>query len=169
MDAFNLLDTTYITVAVRFFNEDECAHRETGKTYNYKAPRTAGIEVGDLLVVPATQTLRIVKVAEVHAEPQFNGLPNLKWIVQKVDRTEYDANLERERKFRDALQEVERVRKRDELIHTLTTTAAGSEAAKTLLGEALTMIGAVPAPVADMAFRDPPAGDTPAEPEAVAE
>ena len=141
MDAYNLLDESFTTVAVRFYNDDEARFREGGKTYNYKVPKHWPIEVDDLLVVQATRTLRIVKVAEVHAEPQFNGLPRLRYAVQKIDLLEHAALEAREQAFRDALQKVERQKQKDELVKMLQTSAAGSEAASVLLGEALAMIG----------------------------
>lgn len=166
MDAYNLLDESFTTVSVRFYNDDEDQFYEKGKSYNYKVPKTWNVAAGDLLIVPATSTLRIVKVAEVHAEPQFNGLPNLRYAVLRVDMTEYDELAAREAKFRNALQQVERQRKKAEIIETLKTSVAGSPAAAVLLGDALTMIGVgsvatephfEPAPAAPRSFGDGPA------------
>lgn len=140
-DAFNLLDETFTTIAVRFYNEDEEDFKPRGKTYNYKVPRSWDVKVDDLLVVPATSTLRIVKIAEVHDEPQFNGLPNLSYAVQRIDMTEHEQLQARERTFRDALRQVERQREKDALLESLKTSAAGSPAARVLLGEALALVG----------------------------
>lgn len=159
MDAYNLLDESFTTVGVRFYNDDEEAFREKGRTYNYKVPKDWNIQKDDLLIVPATSTLRIVKVAEVHDEPQFNGLPRLRYAVQRVDMSAHEELEGRERKFRDALQKVERQKQKDELVKTLTTSAAGSPEASLLLGDALAMIG-VAAP-----SNEPPAApvNTPGE------
>lgn len=132
-DAFNLLDETFTTIAVRFYNYDEEDFKPRGKTYNYKVPRSWGVKVGDLLVVPATSTLRIVKIAEVHDEPQFNGLPNLSYAVQRIDMTEHEQL--------QARRQVERQREKDALLESLKTSAAGSPAARVLLGEALALVG----------------------------
>lgn len=141
MDAYNLLDESYTTVAVRFFNPDEVSHARSQKQYHYKIPRDWVVKEGTLLVVEASSTFRIVEVVTRHDEPQFNGLPKLKWVVQVIDLTAYIELNTREQMFRDALQAVARQRERDALITTLTTTASGSPAAKALLGEALSAIG----------------------------
>lgn len=138
-DAYNLLDDSFTTVAVRFFNDDEGRFRERGKTYSYKIPRSWVVAPDDLLVVEATTTLRIVKVVERHDEPRFGNLPNLKWAVQKIDRTEHQALVARENKFRDALLQVER--QKDALVAELQRQASGSEAARLMLGDALAEIG----------------------------
>lgn len=145
-DVFNLLDETFTTVGVRFLNEDEerFEYRERAKTYNYKVPRDWKLAVDDLLVVPATRTLRIVKIAEIHDEPQFNGLPNLRYAVGPVDMAAYIALNEREDKFRNALKAVERAKAKADVLDTLKTMASGSPAAMLLLGEALEMAGIAP-------------------------
>ena len=170
MDAYNLLDESFTTVAVTFYNDDEEDYSSKAKTYNYKVPKAWDIQVDTLLVVPATSTLRIVKVREVHEEPRFNGLPNLRWAVMAIDMTEHEALQARERMFRDALQKVERQKQKDALVHTLQTSAAGSAAASVLLGEALEMIGVsrmappMPPPFVPAPFVDAPGsfGDGPA-------
>lgn len=157
MDVYNLLDESFTTVGVRFYNEDEEQFREKGKIYNYKVPKDWNVQVDDLLVVTATSTLRVVKVAEVHDEPQFNGLPTLRYAVQVIDMSAHEALMEREKTFRDALQKVERQREKDKLIETLKTSVAGSEAASVLLGQALAMIGVSDTENAEAAVIEQPA------------
>jgi nucleoside-triphosphatase THEP1 len=159
-DAFNLLDETFTTVGVVFYNNEDDEFRTRGKRYHYKVPRLWDVKVDDMLAVFANQKPTIVKVAVVHEEPDFNGLHTLQYAIQKIDMSMHDALRAREETFRNAMRVVERQRQKDELIDTLSKQAGGSEKAKELLAEALGMIGArprldaaadVPAPVADAA------------------
>lgn len=143
-DAFNLLDETYTTVGVVFFDNDQDDFRERGKQYNYKVPRLWDVKKDDLLAVFANRKPTIVKVAAVHEEPDFAGFAKLQYAIQKIDMSIHDALREREETFRNAMRVVERQRQKDELVETLQKQAGGSERAKALLSEALGMIGAAP-------------------------
>lgn len=141
-DAFNLLDETYTTVGVTFYNAVDDDFKVRGKKYHYKVPRDWNVQPGDLLVAYANQQPCVVKVVEVHEEPDFAGFAQLQYAVQRVDLTQHEALRQRERTFRDALQAVERQRQKDELLETLQKQAGNSSHARTLLGEALALIGA---------------------------
>lgn len=143
-DAFNLLDETFTTVGVVFFNSADEEFRARGKQYHYKVPRLWDVQKDALLVVFANRQPTVVKVVTVHDEPDFNGLDKLQYAVQVVDMSMHDALREREDAFRNAMRVVERQRQKDELIETLEKQAGGSDKAREMLREALGMIGATP-------------------------
>ena len=143
-DAFNLLDETYTTVGVVFYDTDQDEFRERGKQYNYKVPRAWEVQKDDLLVVFANRKPAVVKIAVVHDEPDFAGFAKLQYAVQRVDLSLHNALIEREETFRNAMRVVERQRQKDELIDTLNKQAGGSERAQQMLREALGLIGATP-------------------------
>jgi len=144
VDAFNLLDETYTTVAVGFYNTVADEFRDRSRMYHYKVPKLWNVQKDDLLVVFANKQPAVVKVMVVHDEPDFAGFPTLQYAVQKVDLTVHDALRDREHTFRNALRVVERQRQKDELRETLVKQAGGSATARTLLSEALSMIGIGP-------------------------
>lgn len=89
------------------------------KTYTYKAPITDNLNAGDLVVVESPQKgLVIVMVDSVDEEARIDldaPFP-YKWIVQKIDRTRYDAYAAQEENFRSALVEVERTKQREKVM-----------------------------------------------------
>lgn len=99
-----LLQKGYTTIGVRFDNSSQ--------VYTYKAPKSVAdaLAKDDLVVVPARNTFQVVKVVEVHAEPQIDVHKPLalKWIVQKVDTTAYDDQTAREEEAIQKLQVAER-------------------------------------------------------------
>lgn len=103
-----LCQTGYTTVEVRFL--DDNGNAQLGQTYTYKVPTSLALAKDDILVVPARQSFKLVKVAEVHAEPQIDVSKPLalKWAVQKVDFTGYNDQSEREAAAIAKLQVAER-------------------------------------------------------------
>jgi len=47
------------------------------------------VKAGDFCVVKTSALFDVVKVDEVHEEPQLGGGFDYKWIVQKIDDTEF--------------------------------------------------------------------------------
>lgn len=110
-----LLQEGYTTIQV-VFNDDV---RGRSKPYTYKAPLSAGVEVGDRVVVDSpSKGLVVVEVVGTDKAPRIDLDADFtyKWIVQKVELKAYEEQLEREAKAMDALQEVERQRQRDILL-----------------------------------------------------
>jgi len=106
----SLLQENYTTIEVQF--------RETQqKTYRYKALKECNIEVDDYVVVNVRDELKIVRVNEVHEYPKIDVDSSIdyKWIVQKIDTSAYDQQVENEEKFLLAMQDVERAKQKDEI------------------------------------------------------
>lgn len=106
-----LLQSGYTTIQVKFDN--------TPKTYTYKA--RCHIEIGDRVIVDTPRNgLTLVEVVGIDKAPRIDIDADFtyKWIVQKVDRTDYDRIVEQEKAFMDTLQEIERVRQRDMLMQS---------------------------------------------------
>lgn len=101
-----LLQEGYTTIQV-VFNDDV---RGRSKPYTYKAPLSAGVEVGDRVVVDSpSKGLVVVEVVGTDKAPRIDLDADFtyKWIVQKVELKAYEEQLEREAKAMDALQEVD--------------------------------------------------------------
>jgi hypothetical protein len=124
---FALLQTGYTTVAV-VFDGDQAAFR----TYTYKVPKGLAdtLVKGDLLVVPARNEFKLVKVHEVHAEPEIDVTKPLalKWIVQKVDMTAYLDQTEREAQAVLKVQKAERAQAQQKALETLLGSVEDREA-----------------------------------------
>lgn len=98
-----LLQEGYTTIQV-VFNDDV---RGRSKPYTYKAPLSAGVEVGDRVVVDSPSNgLVVVEVVGTDKAPRIDLDADFtyKWIVQKVELKAYEEQLEREAKAMDALQ-----------------------------------------------------------------
>lgn len=115
------------------------------KTYVYKVPRAWDVKQGDHLVVLSPQNgLKVVQVCHVDESPDIDLDANFdyKWAVSKVDLTEFRELTEKEKKFNDALVEVERVKQRESLVKSfLDNLPEGSEARK-LFEQTTASIGA---------------------------
>lgn len=123
----SLLQTGFITIGVTFEADlrrsdaiDRARNRNRQEVeYDYKALESDQIKLGDLVVVDSPNTgLTIVEVTRVDKKPRINldaPFP-YKWIVQKIDRTRYDEVLQQEEDFKEALVEVERAKKREEVV-----------------------------------------------------
>ena len=88
------------------------------KTYTYKALYSDNVKSGDSVVVKAVNGH--FKIAVVEAVDDFPVLDldadfDYKWIVQKVDSTEFDLREEREKEFGDTLRRLEQMKQRENL------------------------------------------------------
>lgn len=110
-----LLQKGYTTISVRF--------DAGGQLYTYKTPKSIAdtLAKDDLVVVPTRNIFQVVKVAEVHAEPQIDVHKPLalKWIVQKVDTTAYDDQTAREAEAIQKLQVAERAQAQAKALEVL--------------------------------------------------
>lgn len=133
-----LLQEGYTTIEV-IFNEGDT------RTYTYKARLDAGVEVGSHVIVDSpSKGLVVVEVVAVHkvAKIDLDAPWTYKWIVQKVDRTQYDEQLAKEEQFGEAMLEIERVRQRDLLLDKFLGYMAEGTEARALFTEAVKGIGA---------------------------
>lgn len=105
-----------------------------GKRYTYKVPRDTPVEVDDFVVVHSDKRgLHIARVVQVHPTPQIDvdASFDYKWIVQRIDRSAYQARLDAERVFADAMLDIERVRQREMMLNGFhENLPEGSEARK---------------------------------------
>ena len=93
-----------------------------GKVYTYKAPIDLMLAVGDQVVVQVSQETKVVTVVEVHDIPNIdytNSSIHYKWIVCKVDFSEYNKLLEQERIIRQNLRQLARKNQRTYLVNQL--------------------------------------------------
>lgn len=111
-----LLQKGYTTIAVRY--------REHANTYTFKVPQKVAdeLKVGDWVVVPSgADGVAVARVAEVHSRPQIDpSAPyTYRWIVQRVDRSAYDDQDQREKAAIKQLEDAERLRAQREALDAL--------------------------------------------------
>tara|TARA_R110000772_G_scaffold16184_12_gene46272 strand:+ start:298 stop:735 length:438 start_codon:yes stop_codon:yes gene_type:complete len=109
----SLLQDNYTTVKVEFTTN-------AALTYTYKVLQSDNYQVGDSAIIETEGTpskLKVVSIIEVHDVPKIDTDADFdyKWVVQKVDRTQYDTIVENEGKFLLAMQDVERTKKKAEI------------------------------------------------------
>lgn len=130
---FSLLDQSSTTVRVSFDNEYVAEDydgfsrppiRKDGKrrpkTYAYKVPKAWNVEENDTLVVNGVHGLALAHVVSVDGEPDIDidADYDYKWAVQKVDMTEHNELVSREKNFQDTMLNVERVKQRESLLQS---------------------------------------------------
>lgn len=77
--------------------------------YTYKADLSLHLQVGDFVLVPARDTLKVVRVIDVHPYPKLDLNANFvyKWVVQKIDATAYLQRMQEEQELTTLLQRLE--------------------------------------------------------------
>lgn len=171
---YTLLDSTYTTIKVVFgkvarskpplkMERGEIALNETSEqsAFTYKVRKDSGIKVDDAVIVESPQNgLQIVRVVEVHDTPQIDlDAPfEYKWIIQRVDRTEHDEQVAKERQFNDTMLEVERTRIREETLNNMRQHLPEGSEARKLFDQAQALLPTAQAKPADFeaAMRVPP-------------
>lgn len=108
------------TIKIRFKKDDE-------KTWTYKALKTDNIQVGDKVVVPTPHSFVVVTVTEVHEYPQVEDGNFYKWIIQRVDTTQYDALVKRDGDATAVIAKAEFEKKRQEAKEALLSGLAVNE------------------------------------------
>lgn len=111
-----LLQENYTTVSVVFTGAE--TDSEDLKRYTYKLPLGDYYEPGDFAVVMTPSGLKLVQIVEIHVKPRIDlqAEYTYKWIVQKVDMSEYNARVEKEEAFLDILTDIERTHQRNILL-----------------------------------------------------
>ncbi len=165
----SLLQTGYTTVQVAFATESaadkahaperpwdqprptpvhqaaQAAVEKAVRLFRYKV--RGAIAEGDLVVVDTKGGLRIATVVAVDAVPMIDCGQQFdyKWIVQRVDMTEYNQAVADERLFYEALQAIEVQKKRDDLLSAFTAQMPQGTNARALFDAAVArMSGNVP-------------------------
>lgn len=92
-----------------------------GNSYTYKVPKELQLEKEDLIVIDVKGTTKLAYVDEIHDEPQIDFDSNIdyKWIIQKVDFTEYNKILEAEKEALKKIKAAKRAKEKQEIIEGL--------------------------------------------------
>lgn len=153
----SLLQSNYTTVGVRFIDRvhTQAGNFSTGvdyqiggKNYAYKAPLSMNLKVGDQVLVPnglsskdkIPYVLALVIGVDERARIDFNTSKNYKWVVQKIDPTQYNAIIEAERAMHDVLQAAEERRQRENFVTNVLDKL--NDAERATLDAALAPLGA---------------------------
>ena len=119
--------------------ERSVVHNGSLNSYTFKTDLK--LEVGDLVVVETTVTgrFKICTVVEVHKTPQIDLDADFdyKWIAAKVDLDHYAKLNAQEQKFQNALQQVEKARRKAEILNDLTQHLPEGSEARKIFNEAL--------------------------------
>lgn len=89
----------------------------TERLYSYKVPKGQIFQPGDLVIAEMNGVLRVLEVVVVDAEPDldFTISSPYKWIIQKLDTTDYDERLRAEKEFLMRMTQLEQNRRQREL------------------------------------------------------
>lgn len=119
------LNPNVVMVGVRYLGQPGFAnHPEQGRVevkaksngpYTYKALVEQGIKVGDHVVVDSRGTLCVAVVEYVEHGRKLDPGIKYKWVVQAIDYTLHNKAVESEKKFTEAVVEMEREKKRESL------------------------------------------------------
>lgn len=160
---YTLLDTTHTTIKVVFGKvartklpvKQPAAAPWTGgdkesepESWTYKVRKDMGIQVDDAVIVDSPSNgLQIVRVVAVHDTPQIDlDAPfEYKWVIQKIDRAEHDAQVAKEHEFNQMMLEVERTRQRELTLNDLRTHLPEGSEARRLFEAAQQLLPPVPA------------------------
>ena len=118
-----------LSTAIMLFNKDiraiatiydlEPTPGSAGKTPARTIYKTLDptIAKDDLLLIPTDTRYKmsVVKVVEVDVEVDYDSPVEIKWVISKVDRSDYEANRAMEFQMGDVIRSAEKRRKREEL------------------------------------------------------
>ena len=174
---FSLLDNTFTTVRVTYDNDAAAVTKPktlraqqapsappmpawgdpaddgafaTGATYVYKIPRAWMPRVGQQAIALVHGRMTVVTIMQVDETPDIDidAAYDYKWLVQLIHTTEFEELVEREKAFGAAMLEVERTKKREELVNSFRNTLEpGSAALKLFEQTAASLTVDKPAPV----------------------
>lgn len=91
-------------------------------SYRCKVPKDLELEVDDKVIIPFDNgnAFKIATVTEVHGRVKNPDENDLRWIVQKVDTTAYDAYQAQDEKAMETLMELEKRKTKRDLVNELT-------------------------------------------------
>lgn len=115
------LQTNYTTVQVVFIHDldiDALRHQPLEKLvkqqladnrnqYTYKADKSLQLKIGDFACVHANNTLKIVQITKVHANPTIdpNASYQYKWVVDKIDLQTFLSRMDEQDNLTDLLKQ----------------------------------------------------------------
>lgn len=125
------LQSGYVSIKVRFlqYSQHNINREWSEKLYTYKALASWNIQPDDRVIVDSPKDgLVVVKVESVSSEPDlnFSDVGNFKWIVQKVDRSQYDAITQQETELTQKVQSLLRKQAQDKFLNEFTSALDGN-------------------------------------------
>ena len=112
---FAALNENVVMIDVKYLN----VAGPNNKTYTYKALVQQDLKVGDSVIVPANETYLMGEVVGIRSRVKFDPNITYKWVVQRVDFDAYIAIQKQESDFNDAINLIERDRRRNEVLDQL--------------------------------------------------
>ena len=118
-----------------FINQNQHKQKAGPKSYVCKVLREDGYKPGDVAVVNSPRGLTLVMVVQVDEHPQIDVDADFdyKWLVQRVDMTRYNRQLEAEKNFQAVLLEIERRKHTNRIKSELLEMYGDTEEGKLLL------------------------------------
>jgi hypothetical protein len=112
-------------------NSDYASYGKVAPVYVYKVKRDWKISVGDFLVVPEQNSLKVVRVVAVDDEPDINYYVDFKyqWAISRVQFTDFVTINESEKKFYETLKNSEKNRIKKQIIEELNSQCDSIESA----------------------------------------
>lgn len=125
------LQSGYVSIKVRFlqYSQHGLSREWSEKLYTYKALASWNIQPEDRVIVDSPKDgLVVVKVESVSAEPDLNfaDVGNFKWVVQKVDRSQYDAITQQETELTRKVQSLLRKQAQEKFISEFSSALDGN-------------------------------------------
>lgn len=126
------LQSGYVSVKVRFlqYRHGEYTNRDwSEKLYTYKALVSWNIQPDDRVIVDSPKDgLVVVKVDSVSSDPDLNfaDVGNFKWVVQKVDTSQYDAITQQEAELTQKVQALLRKQAQDKFLNDFSSALDGN-------------------------------------------
>ncbi|QDB70914.1 hypothetical protein [Pseudomonas virus PBPA162] len=89
--------------------------------YSYKVDNDMGVQVNDVVVVPASGRLKLALVVQVDETPDIDLTVNweYQWVAAKVDLSNFYAMLDKEKRFKTLMFEAERAKQRESMLNDI--------------------------------------------------
>lgn len=125
------LQSGYVSVKVRFlqYSHTSTAREWSEKLYTYKALASWNIQPDDRVIVDSPKDgLVVVKVDSVSSDPDLNfaDVGNFKWIVQKIDTSQYDAVTQQEADLTHKVQALLRKQAQEKFLNDFSSALDGN-------------------------------------------
>lgn len=142
---YSLMDGGFTTIQVKFDGPTRAKPSDKPRpwdvpevdTYTYKVRLDANVAEGDDVLVLVNGAYKVVRVVKVDASPviDLDADFQYQWIVQRVNREAYDAEVKREAAFNEAMLEVERVKQREQFVQSFRDALPEGSAARALFDQ----------------------------------
>lgn len=109
----------------------------SGRRYTYKCPSSISVEKGDQVVIPRLDSFIVSEVWGIRDRSEVDSSINYKWVIQKIDLTEYRERLAAEELF---VQKMKKLRKLQEQQKVLDQYESLTGVEKRLFDEAVSAV-----------------------------